>query len=220
MNTEVLKETYLVPVGRTTSPLSSSAGAGSSIRSGCFGSPVRAGRDLIGPIVGDLVLDTGRLDGAGGGQSWLGFVGPVGVQVIATPLFLTDLASSSSLSGSLGLSQVFLSLLFLLFGLFGIAIAEQIGHDVPWQFTRNGSTETQNLTGHEPPHQTDGLVTLVVAGDADVDEPDGAVDVAKSNYGDVGVAGLGDGLVIGTRVSNNQETRLTESSLDLISKRT
>ena len=58
--------------------------------------------------------------------------------------------------------------------------------------------------------------TLVVAGDGDVDELGGRVNVAEGDDGDVGVAALGDGLVVGPGVADDQQTRLAEGSLDLV----
>ena len=57
---------------------------------------------------------------------------------------------------------------------------------------------------------------LVVAGNGNIDELGGRVDIAESNDGDVGVASLGDGLVVGPGVADHQETGLAESGLDLI----
>ena len=59
---------------------------------------------------------------------------------------------------------------------------------------------------------------LVVAGDGDVDELGGRVNVAERNDGDVGVASLGDGLMVGPGVGDDQQTRLAEGGLDLISE--
>ena len=57
---------------------------------------------------------------------------------------------------------------------------------------------------------------LVVAGDGDVDELGGRVNVAEGDDGDVGVASLGDGLMVGPWVADHQETGLAEGGLDLI----
>ena len=57
---------------------------------------------------------------------------------------------------------------------------------------------------------------LVVAGDGDVDELGGGVNVAEGDDGDVGVASLGDGLVVRPGVADHQQTGLAESGLDLI----
>ena len=57
---------------------------------------------------------------------------------------------------------------------------------------------------------------LVVAGDGDVDELGGGVNVAEGDDGDVGVAALSDGLLVRPGVADHQETGLTEGSLDLI----
>ena len=59
---------------------------------------------------------------------------------------------------------------------------------------------------------------LVVAGDGDIDELGGRVDIAEGDDGDVSVASLGDGLVISPGVRDNQQTGLAEGGLDLISE--
>ena len=50
---------------------------------------------------------------------------------------------------------------------------------------------------------TDAVGALVVAGDGDVDELGGGVNVAEGDDGDVGVTALGDGLV----VADDQQTQ-------------
>ena len=57
---------------------------------------------------------------------------------------------------------------------------------------------------------------LVVAGDGDVDELGGGVNVAEPDDWNVGVAALSDGLLVRPGVADDQETRLTEGRLDLI----
>lgn len=57
---------------------------------------------------------------------------------------------------------------------------------------------------------------LVVTGDGNVDVSQGRVGVAQGDGGDVDVGGLGQGLVIGTGVGDDQKTRLPEGGLDLI----
>ena len=57
---------------------------------------------------------------------------------------------------------------------------------------------------------------LVVAGDGDVDELGGRVNVAEGDDGDVGVASLGDGLMVRAGVADHQQAGLTEGGLDLI----
>ena len=63
------------------------------------------------------------------------------------------------------------------------------------------------------------LSGLVIARDGDVDEFSGRVHVGERNDGDVSVAALGDGLVVGTRVRHHNQPRLLERSLDLIGER-
>ena len=57
---------------------------------------------------------------------------------------------------------------------------------------------------------------LVVAGDGDIDELGGRVDIAEGDDGDVSVASLGDGLMVSPGVRDNQQTGLAEGGLDLI----
>ena len=57
---------------------------------------------------------------------------------------------------------------------------------------------------------------LVVAGDGDVDELGGGVNVAEGDDGDVGVAALSDGLVVRPGVADDQQAGLTEGGLDLV----
>jgi len=59
---------------------------------------------------------------------------------------------------------------------------------------------------------------LVVAGDGNIDELGGRVDVAEGDHGDVGVASLGDGLMVSPGVGHHQEAGLAERGLDLISE--
>ena len=63
---------------------------------------------------------------------------------------------------------------------------------------------------------TDAVGALVVAGDGDVDELGGRVNVAEGDDGDVGVAALSDGLVIGPGVADHQQPGLAGGGLDLI----
>merc|ERR1719189_1129657 len=81
---------------------------------------------------------TCRCHRSGCSQSWCGFVSPISCHTtITTPVFSLHFAcrGSSSLGSSGSLLKIFLSLLFFFFGLFGIAITEQIGHDIPGQFS-------------------------------------------------------------------------------------
>ena len=59
---------------------------------------------------------------------------------------------------------------------------------------------------------------LVVAGDGNIDELGGRINVAEGDDGDVSVTSLSDGLVVSPGVGDNQEAGLAESSLDLISE--
>lgn len=61
---------------------------------------------------------------------------------------------------------------------------------------------------------------LVVAWDGNVNVTQRRVSVAQGNDRDVDVRSFNDWLVIGTWIHNNQQTRLAESGLDLVSERT
>ena len=80
----------------------------------------------------------------------------------------------------------------------------------------DGAAEPEHLPGQHPPHQPDAVGALVVAGDGDVHELGGRVHVAEGDHGDVGVAALGDGLVVGPGVAHHQQPGLAEGGLDLI----
>ena len=97
-------------------------------------------------------------------------VGPVGRHVIAPVLGLDGLGGSVGSRG--GGSQSLLPGDLFLFGLFRIAVEEEIGHDVPSELAGDGAAQAQDLASQEPPHQADGMGGLVVARDGQVDEPE------------------------------------------------
>ena len=76
----------------------------------------------------------------------------------------------------LGFTANFLSSLslleFLLLDFLGSSVEEKIGHDLslPLGGSAEGSSESENLSGKSPPDQTDGVGTLVVAWDGDIDK--------------------------------------------------
>jgi len=83
---------------------------------------------------------------------------------------------------------------------------------VTWHLT----AETQDLTGQQPPHQTDRVSRLRVAWNGNVDVLQRAVGVAESNDRDVDIRSFGDGLVVRQWVSDDQQARFAESRLGLI----
>lgn len=97
----------------------------------------------------------------------------------------------------------------------------QIDHDVPRSLAVvDGSTKTQNLTGEHPPDATNGVATLVVGGDGNVDELGGGVSVAERDDGDVDVGSLLDGLGVGAGVGDNDQTGLLERTGDVVGEGT
>merc|ERR1719300_696916 len=99
-----------------------------------------------------------------------------------------------------------------------ISVEEQIWHNFPWEISGDGTSKAQYFSGQEPPHQSNGLHRLVVAGNSNVDELSGGVNISKCNNGNVGITTLGDRLMIRPWVSDDQQPWLTESNLDLICK--
>lgn len=97
----------------------------------------------------------------------------------------------------------------------------QINHDVPGSLAVvDGATQTENLTGEHPPDAANGVTTLVVGRDGNVDELSGRIGVAEGNDGDVDVGSLLDGLGIGARVGDNDQAGLLEGSGDVVGERT
>ena len=87
-----------------------------------------------------------------------------------------------------------------------------------WHSSADGSTKSENLSGQHPPHQSNAVWRFVVARNGNVNELGWRISVAETNDWDVGIASLGDWLMIRSWVTDDQETGLTESSLDLISE--
>merc|ERR1719373_435467 len=200
-----------------TSPVVGGGSSGGLLLACAGGGPV-AGLGLGGPILGHLVPGSSR--GSDGCRSWgsssLTVSRPVLHASLSAPVLLLRSREVASLH-HLGLS-VLSPLLLLLLGLLGVPVEEEVGHDLPRSATADGSPESEHLPGEHPPHQTDAMRALVVAGDSDVDELGGRVNVAEGDDGDVGVAALSDGLVIGPGVADDQQPGLAEGGLDLVSE--
>merc|ERR1719433_1191646 len=112
------------------------------------------------------------------------------------------------------------SFLFFFLNLFRITVEEEIRHDLPWMIARDGSSQAEHFASKEPPHQTNGLWTLIVAWDGNIHVPHRGVSCSKSNDRDVDIRRLSDRLVVSARIRHNQKAGLTESSLDLVSEGT
>lgn len=144
--------------------------------------------------------------------------------VIGTLSFSSLLRDSSGLASrgsSLGsLSSGLLSLFLLLLEVVDVTVDEEINHDVPRLSTRDGATEAENLTGKEPISKSNRLITSVVDGDSNVHVSERSVSVSEGNDGDVHVRSLLNSLVISDGVSDNEETRLSETLLGLICEST
>mmetsp|Transcript_6064 Transcript_6064/g.14772 ORF Transcript_6064/g.14772 Transcript_6064/m.14772 type:complete len:354 (+) Transcript_6064:624-1685(+) len=130
-----------------------------------------------------------------------------------TPL-TSSLSLGHGLSGSLSL------LLLLPLQFFGIAIEEEIHHNIPLRRPRHTTTETENLASKKPVEKSDRLFTLVVSGDSDVNVAERRVRVTESNSGQVHVGGLTNGLHVSARISDYEETGFEEFLLDLVGEGT
>merc|ERR1719211_739564 len=135
------------------------AGGSRLLGGGSAGSSPVAGLGLGGPVLGHLVATGG---GADGGSSSRGRGGSLAVSrpvldtVLTTPVLLGG--SSIEVPGLHHLSLGSLSpFLLLLLGLLGVAVEEQVGHNLPRRATADGSSQSENLTGQHPPHQTDAV---------------------------------------------------------------
>lgn len=138
--------------------------------------------------------------------------GTLGVPVVTGEARLDGSGANLLSVGDLGLVSDLLGLLGL-----GVTVEVEIDDNVPLSLTGSKSaTETEDLTGEEPPDQTDGVTTLVVGGDGNIDEVGGGVAVAESDDRDVDVAGLTDSLGIGTGVGDDDEAGLLERAGDVV----
>lgn len=172
-------------------------------RLGRGGSPVTA-----------LSLPAGGTDSGSGRESSTRSTSTrsLGVPVVTGEARLDGTGADLLSTRDLGLVGNLLVLLRL-----GVTVEVQVDNNVPVNLTRSKSaTETEDLTGQHPPDQTDGVTTLVVGGDGNVNEVGGGVSVAESNDGDVDVAGLLDGLGIGARVGHDDQTGLLERAGDVV----
>eukprot|EP01084_Bolivina_argentea_P164314 285673_1 len=108
----------------------------------------------------------------------------------------------------------------LLEGLFGVTVEEEVNLDLPRDGTGDGTAQTEDLTGQQPVHHTDGVLTAVVARDGDVNVLQRRVGIAKGDHRDVDQAGLVKGLVIGTGIGDDEDTGLDELGVDLVGEGT
>lgn len=97
----------------------------------------------------------------------------------------------------------------------------QIDHDIPRGLAVvDGTTQTQDLTGEHPPDAANGVTTLVVGRNGNIDELGRGVSVAEGDDGDVDVGSLLDGLGVGARVGDDDQTGLLERTGDVVGEGT
>ena len=178
-----------LPLGLTGGGLSLSPVTG---RGGSAGGPVTT----VSLPAGGTSSSSGS---AGGGEGSAGVTstGGGGVPVLTGETGLDGGGANLVGAGDLGLLD---GGVLVLLGL-GVAVEVQVGHDVPLGLAGSeGAAQAEDLTGEHPPDETDGVATLVVGGDGNVDESVGESrerawivsrarsSVAKYNDGDVDVA--------------------------------
>ena len=98
-----------------------------------------------------------------------------------------------------------------------VAVEVQISHDIPLSLAVGKSAaETEDLTGQHPPDQTDGVTSLVVGWNGNIDVLGGRLGIAESDDWNVDVACLLDSLSVGARVGDDDETGLLERASDVV----
>jgi hypothetical protein len=146
---------------------------------------------LLGRLArgGGPVRSIGVPGGAGGGSlGGEGTGGSAGDLPLAGEAGLDGGGANLVGTGDLGLLDV--GAVLVLLGL-GVAVEVQISHDVPLGLAGSeGAAQAEDLTGEHPPDETDGVATLVVGGDGNIDVLGGGVAVAK---------GLGGSRLAGAR---------------------
>jgi hypothetical protein len=81
------------------------------------------------------------------------------------------------------------------------------------------TAELESLTSKEPEDIGDGVASLVVGGDSNVNPVERGVRVSQGDNGDVHVGSLGQALVVETGVANDDESGFEELLGVLISQR-
>jgi hypothetical protein len=142
-----------------------------------------------------------------------------GGRIPHTGVLILELTGGSSDSGNLGLSSGGSGGLLLL-KLLLVRVDKHVNHNVPGGSARDRVTEAENLTSKEPVHQSDGVLTLVVARDDNVNTTEVGVSIAEGDNGAVNVGRLSQGLVVLGGVGNDQQTGLDVLGLDVVGEGT
>jgi len=101
-----------------------------------------------------------------------------------------------------------------------LSVHEKIDHDLPFLVSWDLTLEHESLSGQEVEHKSDGLETLVVGWNGNINELKWGIRVAKCDDWDVHVGGFLDGLVIGSWVTDDDKSWLLELLGVLVGKRT
>jgi len=148
----------------------------------------------------------GSLGGSPGGLIFFTFF-----LIILAFVGLHGVGDGSEIITGLGIFSVYLSF-FSSGGLLGIwvSVHEEINHDVPLLVAGDFTTELKGLASEEPEAVGNGVTSLVVSGDGNVNPVERGVRVSESNNGDVHVGSLGQALVVETWVANDNKSGFEE----------
>ncbi|CAN8002296.1 unnamed protein product, partial [Ixodes hexagonus] len=149
----------------------------------------------------------------------VGHVWRCGGHVGATPLLRGELGSLLDCALGHHLGLLFLLLQRHATHLLGVPVEEEIDHDLPRDVSDDGPSHAQHLPGQHPPHEADGVLALVVAGDGNVHVAQAGIRIAEGNHGQVHVRRFRHGLVVRPRVADHQQAGLAERRLDLHDRR-
>mmetsp|Transcript_19876 Transcript_19876/g.43255 ORF Transcript_19876/g.43255 Transcript_19876/m.43255 type:complete len:268 (-) Transcript_19876:308-1111(-) len=119
-----------------------------------------------------------------------------------------------------GLEGIICLVLTTLPGLLGLPVEEQVNHHVPRLSWGDRTTHLQHHAGQQVVQDTNSVLALVVSRNGNVHVVHWRIGVAECNGGDVHVGRLLNGLVVSPGVSQDQQARLLEVLLDLVSKGT
>jgi len=89
-------------------------------------------------------------------------------------------------------------------------VHEEINHDFPFLVTGDVSSELEDFAGKEPEAVSNGVSSLVVCWDGNIDVGEVVVTISKSDDGDVHVRCFSDGLVVKAGVADDDESGFEE----------
>lgn len=168
---------------------------------------------ISGPVSGGIPVSGSRSTGSSNGCGcWVNTSSSTNNgDSLGRPVWL-------SLSGTGGLDLCG-GLLVVLLGssLLWVTVEVKIDHDGPWGGSGgDSSSKSEDFSGQQPPDETDGVSSLVVGWDRNIDVGERRVGITESDHWDVDVRCLLDGLSIGPWVGDDDQSWLLERSGDVV----